>query len=281
MPELPELEIVREVLDRRVVGQTVDTIEVLPPAAPIVLRDLTQLGFVQTLTGAVLTGVARRGKFLLLELQSPLSPEPLYLVINPKLTGRLQLAEAKAKRYAKTAFVLALSSGRQLRYFDDKMMGQVYLVRRPDQAVGFAEMGPEAMEVTREEFRARLRPFRGEIKGILINAAFVAGIGNAYADEILWAAQLHPYRKRTQLTPAEIDRLYDAMGATLADAIQKLRVRMGEQTHLEPRDFFAVHLRGGEACPRCGASIAEVTANQRITNFCRACQPGGLLRGMG
>jgi formamidopyrimidine-DNA glycosylase len=281
MPELPELEIVREVLDRRVVGQTVDTIEVLPPAAPIVLRDLTQLGFVQTLTGAVLAGVARRGKFLLLELQSPLSPEPLYLVINPKLTGRLQLAEAKAKRYAKTAFVLALSSGRQLRYFDDKMMGQVYLVRRPDQAVGFAEMGPEAMEVTREEFRARLRPFRGEIKGILINAAFVAGIGNAYADEILWAAQLHPYRKRTQLTPAEIDRLYDAMGATLADAIQKLRVRMGEQTHLEPRDFFAVHLRGGEACPRCGASIAEVTANQRITNFCRACQPGGLLRGMG
>jgi formamidopyrimidine-DNA glycosylase len=281
MPELPELEIVREVLDRRVVGQTVDTVEVIAPAGPIVVRDLTQLGFVPALARATIRSVARRGKFILLAIESPASPEPLYLVINPKLTGRLQLVEAKAKRYVKTAFVLALSSGRQLRYFDDKMMGQVYLVRQPDQAVGFAEMGPEALEVTREEFRARLRPFRGEIKGILINAAFVAGIGNAYADEILWAAQLHPYRKRTQLTPAEIDRLYDAMGATLADAIEKLRVRMGEQIHLEPRDFFAVHLRGGEACPRCGAPIAEVTANQRITNFCRACQPGGLLRGMG
>jgi len=186
------------------------------------------------------------------------------------------LVEPKAKRYASTACIFGRSAGRQLRHFDDKMMKQVYPVRRPDPAVGFAEMGAEALELAHEEFRARLRPFRGEIKGILVNATLVVGIGNADADEILWAAQLHPYRKRTQLTRTEIDRLYDALDATLADAVEKLHAPMGEQIHLEPRDVFAVHLRSSEACPRCGAPIAAVTANQRITNFCRACQPGGV-----
>lgn len=281
MPELPELEVVREVLTRRVVGEQIQSCTVLPPAGPLVVRDLAQVGFAAALTGATIVGVTRRGKFLLLAVRSPVSPEPLQLAINPKLTGRLQWVEPKAKRYVRTAFVLALSSGRELRYFDDKMMGQVYLVRTPEQAAGYAAMGPEALEISRADFRARLRPYRGEIKGILVNAEFVAGIGNAYADEILWAAQLHPYRKRTQLTPEEIDRLYAAMRETLTAAVEKLRVRMGEQIHLEPRDFFAVHLRKGESCPRCGGPIAEVTANQRITNFCRGCQPGGLFREMG
>jgi len=131
-----------------------------------------------------------------------------------------------------------------------------------------------------EEFRARLRPYRGEIKGILTRGEFVAGIGNAYADEIVWAARLHPYRKRTQLTSEEIDRLYAAMRSTLLDAIDKVRAEMGEAIHLEPRKFMAVHMKTGEPCPRCGTTISLVGANQRITNFCRTCQPGGLIKGM-
>ena len=121
---------------------------------------------------------------------------------------------------------------------------------------------------------------RGEIKGILTRGEFVAGIGNDYADEILWNARLHPYRKRTQLTPEEIERLYHAMQATLRESVDKVRAEMGDAIHLKPREFLSVHMKSGEPCPRCGTPISLVGANQRITNFCRTCQPGGLIRGM-
>jgi formamidopyrimidine-DNA glycosylase len=169
-------------------------------------------------------------------------------------------------------------------------MGQLYLTRDLAQVPDYAGMGPEALEISLDDFRARLskmpgaprrvRAYRGEIKGLLTRSEFVAGIGNAYADEILWAARLHPYRRRTQLTPEEIDRLYEAMRATLLDAIEKVRAEMGDDIHRKPRDFMAVHMKTGEPCPRCGTPISLVGANQRITNFCRTCQPGGLIKGM-
>jgi formamidopyrimidine-DNA glycosylase len=144
----------------------------------------------------------------------------------------------------------------------------------------YAGLGPEPFEISLETFRQRLKPFRGEIKGILTRGELVAGIGNAYADEILWAARLHPYRKRTQLTTEEIDRLYQAMRATLSDAVEQVRTEMREKIHLKPRDFLSVHMKAGQPCPRCGTAISLVGANQRITNFCRSCQPGGLIKGM-
>jgi formamidopyrimidine-DNA glycosylase len=144
----------------------------------------------------------------------------------------------------------------------------------------YASLGPEALEISEDDFRARLKPFRGEIKGVLTRGEFVAGIGNAYADEILWSARLHPFGKRTQLTPEEVSRLYDGMRTTLLDAIERMRLLMGENIHLEPREFMAVHMKTGEPCPRCGTPISLISANQRITNFCRRCQPGGLIKGI-
>jgi len=278
MPELPELEIVREVLQRRVVDQTLAQVQVVPPGGPIVVRDLTHIGFQQALVGAMVSAVGRRGKFLIFSFQS--GAGRLFLAINPKLTGRLQLTGSAEKRAAKTHLVFTLSDGRQLRYLDQKQMGQLYLTRDLVLVPDYMEMGPEPLEVTLEIFRARMKPFRGEIKGVLTRGEFVAGIGNAYADEILWAARLHPYRKRTQLTAEEVDRLYLAMRQTLTDAIQKVRGEMQENIHLKPRDFLAVHMKTGEPCPRCGTPISLVGANQRITNFCRSCQPGGLIKGM-
>lgn len=275
MPELPELEVVRDVLTARVVGQTISRVELLQPVAAIVIRDLTGRGFVETLTGAQIAAVTRRGKFLLFDFGIPAR-----LVINPKLTGRFRLASPGDKRHKKTAVVLTLGEDMELRYYDDKAMGQVYLTDDVTRVPDFAALGPEPFEISREQFRERLRPYRGEIKGILTRGEFLAGIGNAYADEILWHAQLHPYRKRTQLTPSEIDRLYDAIQSTLRESIQVLRVEMGDKIHLEPRAFFQVHMKTGEPCPRCGTFISEISANQRITNFCRTCQPGGLVRGM-
>lgn len=279
MPELPELTVVCEVLQRRLVGQTLTAVDVLPPGGPIVTRDLTGQGFVAALAGAGVTAVARRGKFLLFTL-APAAGGPLWLALNPKLTGRLQLAAAGEKRKAKTWLSLTLSGGGELRYFDPKQMGQVYLTTDLARVPDYAGLGPEPDALTLDAFRARLRAFRGEIKGILTRGECVAGIGNAYADEILWAARLHPYRKRTQLTPEEVERLYTAMRTTLAEAVEHVRAEIGDAIHLEPRGFMAVHLKTGEPCPRCGAPITLVKANQRLTNFCRACQPGGLIKGM-
>lgn len=279
MPELPELEVICEVLQRHALGQTIAEAAIVPPGGPIVLRDLTGLGFETTLAGAAIGAIARRGKFLIFSLQT--AGQPLYLALNPKLTGRLHLAGPSEKRRAKTCVILSFANGRQLRYHDQKLMGQLYLARDLDSIPGFAGMGPEALDITLPEFRERLKPYRGEIKGVLTRSEFVAGIGNAYADEILWEARLHPYRKRTSLSPGEVERLYEAMRATLLNAIERVRLQMGEAIDQEPREFMAIHMKTGQPCPRCGAPVSVISANQRITNFCRNCQPGGLIKGMG
>ncbi len=279
MPELPELEVVRDVLQRRVIGTTIDTVQLLPPGAPIVVRDLTHIGLENALTGTTIAKAVRRGKFLILTLNKP-NGNCFYLVINPKLSGRLQLAAKNEKRMAKTHIVFSLANDSELRYVDQKVMGQVYLARDPSEILDLHGMGPEPFEISLADFRAQLQKYRGEIKGMLTRGDFVAGIGNAYADEILWAAKIHPYRKKTQLTPDEVERLYNAMQSTLRGAIEQVRARIGESIHLEQRDFMAVHMKTGEPCPRCGTPISLVGANQRITNFCRTCQPGGLIKGM-
>jgi formamidopyrimidine-DNA glycosylase len=276
MPELPELEVVAEVLRRRVVGQSIVLVDVSKSDGPLVVRDLTHGDFVRTLTGVTFFGAARRGKFILLPL---VSAEPLALVINSKLTGRLQLATPDDKRMPHTVLVFSLSGGGQLRYVDQKRMGQVYLTRDPGIVPDFAGMGPDPLEISFDDFRTRLKPFRGEIKGVLTRGQCVAGIGNAYADEILWAAGIFPYRKRTALGPDEVRRLYDAMQLILRAATIKVRAEMGDEIHLKPREFLAVHMKGGQPCPRCGTTISLIGANQRITNFCRTCQPGSLFRG--
>jgi formamidopyrimidine-DNA glycosylase len=281
MPELPELTIVQEVLNRRILGQTITAAELIQPGGAIVVRDLTGAGFGPALAGATFESIVRRGKFLVFTLEQ--GSAPLWLVINPKLTGRLQLCEPKAKKAGPVHAMLHLSGGMDLRYVDQKKMGQVFVTRQPPELspiADFAGMGPDALEISREDFKARLKPFRGEIKGVLTRSEFVAGIGNAYADEILWHARLHPFRKRTSLKPEDLDRLYDGMRTCLLEAIEKVRAEMGEDIHLKPREFLAVHMKTGEPCPRCGTTISLIGANQRITNFCRQCQPGGLIKGM-
>lgn len=278
MPELPELEVVREVLGRRVVGSVVESVTVLPPGGPIVVRDLTGEGFAQALAAATVAAVERVGKFLVLTAEA--RGGRLELAINPKLSGRLQLAARGERRRAATWVVLSLAGTGELRYVDSRKMGQLYLSRDRGRIPELAAVAPDALAIGRQAFRERLQRFRGEIKGVLTRGELVAGIGNAYADEILWAARIHPYRKRTTLGAPETDALYDAMRATLATAIEQVRRHMGERIDQKPREFLSVHLKAGEPCPRCGRPISVVGANQTITNFCRNCQPGGLLRGM-
>jgi formamidopyrimidine-DNA glycosylase len=269
MPELPDLEVIREVLTSRLVGATIASVEV---RRPIIVRDLTGLTDLSAqLVGKHFTGVARRGKFLLLALDDGLT-----LVVNPMLAGRLRLDAPSDKDRKRDALVLGLEDGRELRYNDVADMGKIYLTHDLVAVPAFAGQGPDADDpaLTLEVFRERLKRHNGEIKGILTNQVFIAGIGNAYADEILWCAQIYPFRRRASLGPDEIARLYGCLQAVPGKAIETLHERVGERIDVEVRDFLAVHNRPGEPCPRCGSTISEVKREKRSTNFCRVCQPG-------
>jgi formamidopyrimidine-DNA glycosylase len=110
------------------------------------------------------------------------------------------------------------------------------------------------------------------LKNLLRNQAFVAGIGNAYSDEILWEARLAPFRTRASLAPAEVDALYDAMRKVLPWAIDELRRLVPPRLEVEQRKFLKAHWKGGEPCPRCGTRLTEVKAGGFVTTWCRGCQ---------
>jgi formamidopyrimidine-DNA glycosylase len=273
VPELPDLEVIRETLAQHIVGLSITSAEV---RRHLVVRNLLGGDAAGHLLGRSFAAVQRRGKFLLLPFDNATT-----MVINPMLAGRLRYGEPLARHRARDALVLGLSDGHELRYHDAKDMGKVYLTAGLDQIPTFAELGPEANdpELTLEAFQERLRRHPGEIKGAITNQRFLAGIGNAYADEILWRARIYPFRRRPSLDAEEIEQLYAAIGAVLAEAIDTLRERVGDKIDVEIRDFLAVHGKAGQPCPRCDQPISKVTRQRRTTNFCRTCQPGLMVGG--
>ena len=272
MPEAPDLEIIKDYLNDRIQGLPVESAKVLRPT---VLRSLAG-NLVDDIAGRTLGEVQRRGKFLLFSLSGG-----RWLVINPMLTGAVQLCPGKLRVQKKTCFVIDLPEGQQIRYLDDRQMGKVYYIseEQMDQVPTLAEQGPDVLDgISFEEFQTRLKRFHGEIKGVLTRGAFISGIGNAYSDEILFAAGLSPFRKSRTLNPPELESLYNQCPRVVTEAMDVLRQRMGDDIHIKIRDFLKVHNKGGQPCPTCGGAITQLTANQRITSYCRKCQPGMLIK---
>jgi formamidopyrimidine-DNA glycosylase len=239
--------------------------------------------------------IRRHGKFLLIDLDRD------EIAANPMLTGRFQLASPGDKLPAKTAVVLGFGpraggpadaaswtrgatwlpaddARAEIRYRDPTQMGKVYLLpagmTRSVPGLTDGELGPDADDpsLTLDVWRQRIRKHPGELKNLLKNQAFMAGVGNAYSDEILHAARLLPFRKRSSLAPEEVDALYAATGTTLTAAIDTLRKRVPPTFEKQVRDFLAVHDKGGTPCPRCGTRISEVKPGGFVTSFCRGCQ---------
>lgn len=275
MPELPDLEVIRRYLAPRLADVTIAAARA---GRPTVLRNLLGGDLAERLTGRRFRGADRRGKFLLLPLDDGTT-----LAINPMLAGRIRYGAPLGKDRVRDALILTLADGYELRYHDAADMGKVYLTADLAAIPTFAEQGPEADDpaLTLDVFRQRLRKHNGEIKGILTNQGFLAGIGNAYADEICWCAAIYPFRRRADLSAEDVARLYDAMRNVLAKAIETLAARVGDTIDVEIRDFLAVHGKPGQPCPRCGAAISEVTLDRRATHFCRMCQPGLMTGGKG
>ena len=291
MPELPDLTIVAEAFDAALRGRPIESVEA---PGPLAVRGTP--AELDALVGQAVTSIRRRGKFLMIDLDGD------RIVVNPMLTGRFQLARPGDKLPSRTALVIGLGppgsrarsrlapwtrdaawlpatdSHPEVRYRDPTQMGKVYVLprgaARDVPGLGEGEIGPDADDaaLTLEVWRDRIRRHPGELKNLLRNQAFVAGIGNAYSDEVLHAAGLLPFRKRSTLADEEIEALYVALRTTVADAIEVLRRRVPPTFETQVRDFLAVHLKGGQACPRCGTRISEVKAGGFVTSYCRGCQ---------
>jgi formamidopyrimidine-DNA glycosylase len=192
------------------------------------------------------------------------------------LAGRFWLVAPEERVRARTGLRLRLDGPEELRYVDREMLGKLYLVS-PDGLEGipgWSEMGPDADDpaLTLDVFRRRIRRHPGELKPLLRNSRFIAGIGNAYSDEILWEARLAPFRRRSTLSDDEIERLYVGVRSVLSDAIERIRVSVPPGIETQDRTFLRVHLRGGEPCPRCGRELRQI-GGREATTFCRSCQP--------
>jgi formamidopyrimidine-DNA glycosylase len=290
VPELPDLTVVAEAFHAALTGRLV--ISATAPG-PLAVRGTP--AELNALVGRRVSGLGQRGKFMLLDLDSG------QVVFNPMLTGRFQLAAPGTKLPTKTAFVLGFGPRAggpprdaarwtraaawlpaddlpvEVRYRDPTQMGKVYLapagVERPIPGLD-ATLGPDADDpgLTLPVWEARIRRHPGELKNLLKNQEFIAGIGNAYSDEILHGAGLLPFRKRSTLAPEEVAALYSATGSTLTNSIGVLRKRVPPTFETQVRDFLAVHNKGGQPCPRCGTRITEVSPGGFVTSFCRGCQ---------
>lgn len=289
MPELPDLAVLSDAFEAALVGRRLAVASV---QQPLVVRGTP--AELAALEGQRLEAVSRRGKFLTLAFERG------RVVVNPMLTGRLGLARQSDKAWPSGAWSLRLgprlgptpdgtaawtrdaawlpdpAAPIELRYRDATRMGKLYPlpagVERP--VPGWAEQGPDADDPALDlaTWTTRIARHSGELKNLLRNQAFVAGIGNGYSDEILWEARLAPFRKRSSLAPEEVERLYRATRSVLPWAIGELRRRVPPRFEVEVRDFLRVHRKGGQACPRCGSVISEISPGGFVTSYCRSCQ---------
>ncbi|MET9295604.1 DNA-formamidopyrimidine glycosylase family protein [Streptomyces sp. NPDC003077] len=284
MPELPEVEALREFLVERAGGRPVVRVQ---PVAINVLK--TYDPPLTDLEGGVITAVDRHGKFL------DLTVGALHLVIHLARAGWLrwqdELPEAPP-RPGKGPLALRVHLGERSAGdeadearrpgFDLTEAGTqkrlaVFCVRHPVEVPGVARLGPDplAADFTEEAFATLLKGERRRIKGVLRDQNVVAGIGNAYSDEILHAARMSPYKPAANLSAEETAHLYAAVRNTLRDAVERSRGLAAGSLKREKKTGLRVHGRTGEPCPVCGDTILEVSFSDSSLQYCPTCQTGG------
>jgi formamidopyrimidine-DNA glycosylase len=269
MPERPDLEYVLPILDQELRGRVIGDVRV---RRPVVLRLAVPGGVGEALVGRRFLGVGRRAHFARFALDGDRE-----LIVAPMLAGRFALAPAGARDPADLAVALLLDDGRELRYRDDVQMGKVYVIAAGDEdkVPGLGDVGVDVLDpaaFTRAAFRALARKRRDQAKVFLMDKAALDALGNAYADEVLFAARVHPKARAAALSDEELDRLHDAIVAVLTEARATIAARRPALDD-KLRDFLKVRNRHGEPCPRCGAKIRRAGVHGHDAFFCPSCQP--------
>ncbi|MBN8205530.1 Fpg/Nei family DNA glycosylase [Microbacterium esteraromaticum] len=274
MPEMPEVQGLVDFLGERATGRAITRASVSAIAA---LKTFDPP--ITALQGAMITGAARHGKFIDLALG-----DQLHLVVHLAKAGWLRWYENLPTTLIKPgkspiALRIALDdgSGFDLTEAGTKKSLAVSLVRDPLDVPGIARLGPDPLDpaFTREAFAAVLAGRRTQIKGLLRDQGLIAGIGNAYSDEILHAAKMSPYAPAANLDDADVDRLYEAMQTTLRTAIDEAAGKPPADLKDTKRSGFRVHARRGHACPVCADEVRSVFFADRSLEYCPTCQTGG------
>jgi formamidopyrimidine-DNA glycosylase len=275
MPELPEVETIRRDLLSHVVGHTITGVHVMPGASRVI-RDVPVRAFVRRLAGRRIDDLARRGKYLLFRLNGERAP--IYLTVHLRMTGSLLYRRAGDPSDAYVRAVITLDDGREMRYADLRKLGQMWLVDSPEEAVG--ALGPEPLEAafTAAKLRETLSRRRAPVKAVLLDQHAIAGLGNIYADEALFAARIHPRRLANTLTETEVKRLHRAVRRVLNDALGNRGSSFRDYVDGAGREGthqlrVKVFRRTGQPCYVCRTEIARIKVGGRSTHFCPRCQP--------
>lgn len=252
-------------LRQELVGRTITGVEVRWERS---IGAPDPVAFAERLVGRAVTGVGRRGKWIVMELDSG-----EVLLAHLRMTGQLLVEAAEAAKGEYTRVVMELDDGRRLRFADMRKFGRLMLTEEAGDVLG--DLGPEPLgeEFTAERFRRMLAERRGRIKSLLLNQRFLAGLGNIYVNEALWQAGVHPLRPGNGLSPAEAEKLYEAIRAVLRDAIEEGGFRQADGKAGAFGSELQVYGREGEVCVCCGAVIERITVGQRGTYVCSRCQP--------
>ena len=277
MPELPEVEALAAFLRERAIGRTVARADT---AAFSAVKTFDPP--LSALSGATVTGAGRHGKFLDLDVDG------LHLVIHLARAGWLQWRDSLPPAPPRPgkgplAFRLHLApempdgpvSGFDLTEAGTQKRLAVYLVRDVAEVPGIANLGPDALAVPVEELATLLSAERAQIKGVLTHQAVLAGIGNAYSDEILHAARLSPFKLAAKLTPDEVARLHTAIHDVLTDAVARSVGQQAAKLKGEKRSGLKVHARAGLPCPVCGDTVREISFADKSFEYCPTCQTEG------
>ena len=270
MPELPEVEALAHHLREHAVGRTVSRVDVSSLQALKTVRPP-----VSALHGLTVTGSDRHGKFLAVHTEGP------SLVTHLSRAGWLRWSDSLAPaplRPGKGPIALRVhlgGPGFDLTEAGTQKRLAVYVVEQVSEVPGIARLGPDALALSRDEFADVLRGRTERLKTVLTDQAVIAGVGNAYSDEVLHAARLSPYATAGRLSDEAVDRLHDALQRVLTDAVARSVGQDAARLKGEKRAGLAVHARSGLPCPVCGDTVREVSFADRAFQYCPTCQTGG------
>ncbi len=274
MPELPEVETIARKLRPLMLGRAITGVDVLWERT---IDRPAPATFCQRLTGARVTEVGRRGKFLVFTLDRGLT-WLVHLRMSGKFEHRPPAAGPGEHRHLRAR--LALDDGAWLLFINQRKFGRFYLVEDAQEVVGQLGIEPLAPEFTAAWLAEALRGRRGEIKRLLLDQHVIAGLGNIYASEALWQARIHPQRVAGSLTEAEMTRLQRAIVECLRAALDHGGTSLADQQYVYPdgnlgqyQEYLRIYDRAAEQCPRCGYTVARIVQGQRSTFFCPVCQP--------
>ncbi len=270
MPELPDLEILKEALQSRILARKIQSARALRPG---IMK--TTSPSLDELIGRAFIGVTRRGKYLIFSLGPA-----LHLVVHLMLAGRFVLCKSGTQITKATGLQITFPDGEDLRLIENGSIKlvKVHVVTDPLEVSGIPSAGVEPLspEFTVQVLSKMAHGRRCHAKKLLTDQHAIAGIGSAYADEILFAARMSPVRYVNTLSGDELERLHDSTVNVLSEAIKEIRSRIGDSLFTDDiRDFLKVYRRTGEPCPVCGAKIAEIRYANTRTYYCPVCQAGG------